>query len=261
MLGGVVVVDFGHEVGVEVAPVLEGIVLAVHAGLYAGGYHGGLDGEGARAAHGVDEGLAAVVAGQEEYACGEDFAYGRLGLRLAPAAAVQRLARRVERECDAAPRHMDVDEEVGVLHAHAGAACAVAVVAEPVDHGVLHAVGHILRVAELVAVHRRVDGEGVVDVENRAPVEGLGHGVELVGIAGVEGEEGFEDAQRGAAAHVRLIESGQVAVEAHHAYALLDILGTDALEFAGQYAFQTLESLGHHREYSIHLCQCFPLQN
>ncbi|MNY12333.1 hypothetical protein D3C86_1454070 [compost metagenome] len=66
------------------------------------------DGEGARAAHGIQEGHGAVVAREQESARGEVLAQGGLGGGLAVAAAVEVVAARVEREGDAIARDPDL---------------------------------------------------------------------------------------------------------------------------------------------------------
>jgi hypothetical protein len=91
-LGAVVVVDGFKKFGVEVGPVLEGEVFAENAGIDACGDECCLDEECSGAAHGVDKGCIALPSGFHDYACCENFAYGRFGLCAPVAAAVERLA-------------------------------------------------------------------------------------------------------------------------------------------------------------------------
>ena len=171
-LPAVVVIKALEELGVEVGPLLEGKALAVDTGVDVGGNHGGLDDEGARAAHGVEEDLLAAVTAHQDYAGGEDLVDGSLGLRHAVAAAVEALARRIEAQRHLVARDMHIYKHVRAVEAHTGA-LAVEMVAEPVGDSVLDAVGDEARVGERVAVYDGVDGEGLVERQQRAPVEQL----------------------------------------------------------------------------------------
>ena len=119
----------------------EGEILAVDAGVDVGGNHGGLDEEGAGAAHWVEERFGAVVAGNQEDACGEDLVDGGFVLGFAPAALVQGVAGRVERECDIFALDVDVDADIGVVEANTRTFVGAVAVDKPVDDGVFHAVG------------------------------------------------------------------------------------------------------------------------
>lgn len=81
---------------------------------------------------------------------------------------------------------MYVEHYVGTLDADAGSTAVVVVVAEPVDDSIFHPVGDELRIAEFVAVHRGVDGECLVLIEQRTPVEALDGLIEAIGIGGAE---------------------------------------------------------------------------
>jgi len=117
----------------------------------------------------------------------------------AVAALVQRLARRVEAQDDFLARYMYVDEDVGVLEAHAGAASLGVTVAKPVDYGVLYLICDEAAVAKFLAVAHRVDRECLLGAEQAAPVEFLDVVVERVGVGGAEFIERPQDAQGGAA--------------------------------------------------------------
>ena len=219
---------------------------AVNAGVDVGCDESRFDEEGARAAHGVDEGRLTAPSAHEDDACGEDFVDGCFGLGYAVAALVERFARGVERKGDFVARDVDVDHHVGVLKSDSGALVSAVAVFEPVDDGVLDAVSDIARVGKLLAVGRCVDGESLVEGHERRPVEVLGLFVEVVGIEGREFVEGLEDAQGGAAAKICLVECFERAGESDHPFAGLHVFGAEGAQFVGKNGFQSLEGLGNH---------------
>ena len=250
--GRVVVVEAVEKLLVEVGPALEGESLAVDAGVDVCGDEGGLDEEGARAAHGVDQGALAAPAAAQDDAGGQDFVDGSLGLGHAVAALVERLARRVERENHILAVDVDVDHHVGVLEAHAGALVLAVAVLEPVDDGVLDAVCYESGVLELVGICDGVDREGFIDGEHGRPVEFLCVLIEAVGVAGAKFVERLEDAQCRAALQVCPVKSLEVALKRHHAASRHYIFGSNRAQFLGQHLFQALESLGHHFKFLFH---------
>ena len=105
---------------------------------------------------------------------------------------------------------------------------------------------------ESVGIDNGVDGERFGEIKERAPVEGFDVLVEEVGGVGLEGVEGFEDAQGGTAAEVCFVKHFEVAFESYHASAGFHIFSAESTEFVGEYGFKALEGLGHHFKVSIH---------
>ena len=254
-LARVVVVDFAVQLGVVVAPALKRKVVAVHAGVDVGSNQGCLDQEGARAAHGVDQIALAVPPAELDDAGGQHLVDGGIGLRHAPAALVERLARRVERERDLVARDVHVETQVGRVEPYRGPAPLG--LHKVVGNGVFHTIGDKSRVAEALAVYRRVDGKRVGSLHDRAPVEALHFFIEVVGIGRAELVDGLEHAQCRVQAEVGAIHHLFVASEGDHALALLHILGAQLLQLVAQYALQTLEGLGHHFKIFTHRVDLF----
>ena len=255
-LGRVVVVEAVEQRGVEIFPVLEGEVFAVNARIDVGGNQSGLNQECARPAHRVDQRAVAAPAAAQDYPRGEHLVDGRLGLRHAVAALVERLARRIERERHVAAGDVHVDHHVGALQPHARTLILAVTVLEPVDDGVFHAVGHEARVGEVVAVGNRVDRESASHRHQRPPVELLGAVVKLVGVAGRKVVEGFENTQRRAAAQVGLVEHFKIALELHHAAPGFDIQRAECAQLLGQHLLQSLEGFGYHFKLFFHRSGC-----
>ena len=129
---------------------------------------------------------------------------------------------------------MDIDHDVGTVDTYTRTTSLLIAVAEPVDDSVFHTVGHILRVAELIAEH---------------------------GVRSIESAERFEDSQSCAAAHIRAIQHRQITAKRHHALAGLYIFCAQTAQFFGQNTFQSLKGLGHHIKIRIHLCLFLRLQS
>ena len=155
-----VVVYAVEEVGVEVGPLLEGILLAKQPRSHVVGDECRLDEQRARAAHGVDEVGVALPARQHNHAGSKHLVQRSLHRLLAVTAAVQRLAAAVERQRAVVLGHVDVQPQVGVGHRDVGAVARL--LAELVDDGVLHLVADKLRVAEFLGENDGVDGKGLV---------------------------------------------------------------------------------------------------
>ena len=111
--GAIVVINALEEFVVIVGPRLEGILVAIHARIDVRGDEGGLDQEGARAAHGIDEVALATPAAQQDDAGGKHLVDGGIGLCLTPTALVEGCAAGVEREGYLVVRDMDVEFDVG----------------------------------------------------------------------------------------------------------------------------------------------------
>ena len=139
-----------------------------------------------------------------------------------------------------------IDHHIGILQAHAGTVLLAVAVLEPVDDGILDAIGNEARVGELVAVGHGVDGESAPYGHQFAPVVLLDVVVELVGVVSREAVYRFEYAQRGAAAEIGLVKHLEVTLERNHAPARLHIERSKIAELLGKHIFQSLEGLCHH---------------
>ena len=154
VLPRLILVDAVEEFLVEVGPLFEGILLAIHAGGDAAGNEGGLDGNGAAAAHRVDEVAFALPSREHDNAGGKHFVQRSFHRLLPVAATVQAFAARVEREGAVVLSNVDVELQVGIGDAD------VRTFSRPLPHlvnnRVLHLVGHKLRVptAKVVSLVR-----------------------------------------------------------------------------------------------------------
>ena len=242
-LAAVVVVDTFQQVGIEVGPLLEGIGLAEDTGRDVTGDESGFDGDGARTAHGVDEVALPAPACHEDDAGGQHFVEGGFHGLLTVAPAVERLAARVEREGAFGTRYVYVELHVGTGDTDAGTpSCPLA---EVVGHGVLHTVGHELAVAELLAEHYGVYGEGLVRRQVVFPTDGFRLLVHFVRRLRREVLDGFQYTQGRAQAEVGTVHHLFVALEGHHAPAYLDVVRAEGGQLLCQHLFQALEGLGY----------------
>ena len=242
--------DALKEVGAVVLPLLKGEHLAEFPRSDALGDESGLDGDGARAAHGVDKVRVALPARELDDAGGQHLVHRRLDGRHAVAALVQAVARGVEREGAVVVGDMDVETYVGISHGDVGALADG--LTEVVDNGVLHLVGDKLGVAEVFRVDNGVDGECGVGVQDVAPLV-MPHGlVDLVGRSGGEVLERLENPYGGAQEVVGAVHHGRIAGEIDYAASFLYIFCADSGELIGQDAFQSLKGFGYQFEFLFH---------
>ena len=99
---------------------------------------------------------------------------------------------------------------------------------------------------ELLAVDRRIDGERRLGRHVFLPLDIAHHVIKLVGGAGRELFNRFQNPQGRAAAEVGLVHQLEVALEAHHAATYLHVLGAEAQQLVAQHVLKTLIGLGHH---------------
>ena len=233
---------------VELFPAFEGkAVVAVVLGGDAVGHHGGLDENGAGAAHGVVEVAVAFPSGQLDHAGGEDFVDGSYADSLTVAALVERVAAGVDEQGDVVVADVEVELIVGVLGVDGGALAEVA--AEAVHDGILGLEGGIVGVGENFAAGGAVDHEGAIDVENLFPANLIDFVVELLVAVGVELGKGLEDGQRGAAGVVGAVEHAHIALEGDGAVDALDVGGPAFAEFVSQNLFKSHHGFGDHLEF------------
>ena len=253
VLLGVVVVHLLKEFAVEIGPFLEGILRAENTWRDASGNQGGLNEEGAGAAHGVDEIAFSAPSGHQDDAGSQHFVERCLHLLLPVAATVQTLARRVERQSAVILRHVNVELQVGVLQADVRAVAGL--LAHLVHDGVFHFVGHHLGVAELAGIDHAVDGKGGAVGEILCPIDSFHGVIHFVSRLGTEMFDGLEDADGGAQLDIGAVHHLQVAGEGHHAATDFDVVGSEPGEFFGQNVLQSLERFGDH--FKLHMSVIF----
>ena len=233
---------------VELFPAFEGkSVVAVVLGGDAVGHHGGLDEDGAGAAHGVVEVAVAFPSSQLDHAGGEDFVDGGNADSLTVAALVERVAAGVDEQGDVVVADVEVELIVGVLGVDGGALAEVA--AEAVNDGILGLEGGIVGVGENLAAGGAVDHEGAIDVENLFPANLIDFVVEILVAVGVELGKGLEDGQRGAAGVVGAVEHAHIALEGDGTVDALDVGGPAFAEFVSQNLFKSHHGFGDHLEF------------
>ena len=156
----IVVVDAVEEVGIEVRPFLEGILLAEQARCHVVSNEGGFDEQRATAAHGVNEVGIAFPSCHENHACGQHLVERCFHALLTIATTMQTFAAGVQTQRAVVLGYVNVQAQVGVADGDVGpAACFLA---ELVDDGVFHLVADELGVAELLREHHGVDRKGAV---------------------------------------------------------------------------------------------------
>ena len=229
----VIVVDGVEKVAVEVFPFLETETLAEYAWIDVTCHECRLDQNRSRTAEGVNEIAVGLPSRELDEASRQHLVDGRVDRGHAVASQVQTLARRVERERAFVFSDVHVELDVGVGDADVGALARF--LAEIVDDGILHLVGHKLRVAEFLRINHRVDRERRVDVQIIAPVDGSHGVVDVVGIFGREMFDGFEDTHGSAQAEVSAVHHFLVTAERHHAAADLHIVGAEFRQFLCQH--------------------------
>ena len=136
----VVIVYAVEEFLIEVGPTLESELLAEYARAHVVGYEGGLYEQRARAAHRVYEVGVALPSRHEYHAGGQHLVERSLHGLLPIAAAVERLAARVERERGLVLGYVYVETYVGVAHGDVGTRAGV--LTKLVYYGILHLVCH-----------------------------------------------------------------------------------------------------------------------
>ena len=194
-LHAVVIVYLVEEVGIEVGPLLEGILLAEQTRGHVLGDECRLDEQGARAAHGVDEVGIALPAAHQDHACREHFVERGLDALLAIASAVERLTAGVEAQCALVLSDVHVQTEVRVGHGDVGALASL--LADLVHDGVLHLIRYELGMAELLGKHHGVYGERLVRPQIRCPVDFLDFLVDIIRALGFEMADGLQDPDSG----------------------------------------------------------------
>src|SRR5690606_27171852 len=130
---------------------------------------GCLDGDGARAAHGVDERPRAVPAGDAQHGSGECLLDGRLERLAAIATAVQRLPRQVEEQLRLISRDVHDDAYVWVIALDIGARAEAGSLS--VDDGVFRLLRDEPRVGEQAVLDRGADTQAQVRLEHVTQVE------------------------------------------------------------------------------------------
>ena len=246
----VVVIYLVEEVGIEVGPFLEGILLAEEARSHVACDEGRLDEQGAAAAHRVDEVGLALPSGHHDHAGGQHLVERCLYRLLPVATPVERLAAGVKAECAVVLGDMYMQTEVGVGHGDVGALAGA--FAKLVDDGVFHLVGHKLRVAEVIGEYDGIDRERVVDVEILAPVYLFDSLVDLIGTPGFEVVDRFQNLDGRMQCEVGTVHHFFVTSKRHHASTYLYVVGTQLGQFFRQHRFQSHERFGDEVEFLVH---------
>ena len=145
------------------------------------------------------------------------------------ATAVERLSAGIEREGTLGLGNMDVDQQVRPHHAHPGSLALA--LHEVVGNGILHAVGHELGVAELVAEDDFIHRKRLSRTHVILPLDGLDLFIHLIGVGGRKVADGFQDANGGTQAEVGLVQHPFITRKGHHASAFLYIIGSQFSQF------------------------------
>ncbi len=223
-LGTIIIIYLVKQVGVIVGPLLEGIVVAIHARSDIGTDECSLDEESARAAHGINQvGLAIPSAEQDDTGC-QYLVDGSIGLGYTPATLEQRVATAVERQRDVTSRDMDVKTDIGIGEADARTLAVLLI--EEVGNGILDTIGDKTGIIEFLAIDRGIDGKGRVYLHQLLPVKGLQLLIQVIGTAGTQLEERFQHTHCRATGEIRPIEHFLVSFEGNDTVSLIHVLGT-----------------------------------
>ena len=237
-------------------PAGEAPAAACEPGSRVGGHERGFDGERAGAAQRVQERTARREdrgpAGGGEDGGRERLLHRRLDLdtRLAVTAAVERLARQVERDRGLVLSDHDVDAQVRIgrvdtrSHAHA--------VDEPVRDRVLHANRGELRVAQRVVHPGGVDGDGPVGTHVVLPRPLADRGVQCVGRIGRHAREREQYTRREPRPQQRAVAGRQTTTEAHSGAQRSNAAALQYAQLAGEQRFSAAGARGEELEGLVH---------
>jgi hypothetical protein len=218
----VVVVYLVVQLGIEIFPFLEGVVLTEDAGVDVAGDEVRFYGEGSRSAHRVDEVAISFPTGQQDDTCSENFVDRCIDRSLTITTAMQRFTRRVERQSAVVLCDMYVQAEVCIVDAHRWAFARL--LAEIVGDGIFYPIGYEFRVAKVFAVHHSIDVEGALVCHVFIPIEVLHCFIHLIGCRGFELLDGLQHADGCPKAEIGFVHHLLVTFEGYHTYALLYIL-------------------------------------
>ena len=160
---------------------------------------------------------------------------------------MQALAARVETKRGIVVGNMDVQPQVGIGHRDVGTNAGL--LAELVHDGVLHLIGHELRVTEILREHHGVDGKCLLLVQIVRPVDGFYLVVDIVGAACLEMLDGLQDSDGCMQLEVGAVHQFLVAGERHHAASYFHIVCSQVCEFFSQDGLQSHESFGYEFEF------------
>ena len=195
----IVVIDRFKQLAVKVGPLLKGKTLAENAGRDVGRNQRGFDQESARPTHRVNKRTLASPATLQNNSGGQNLIDWSLGLRLAPTAAVQAGARRVQAQRNLRAGDVNVDNNVGVSQPDARTAALRIAVAKPVGDRILNLIGNETRIREIIRIHRNFNCKSLFGTEQLRPVILFDAVIKLIGIIGLERIKRFQNAQRRAA--------------------------------------------------------------
>ena len=207
-----------------------------------------LDDERPRAAHRIEERLARGPAGDGENPGGEDLGEGSVDFPRAPAALVERLTGGVaeDRRGVADEVEREAERRAAQLDARPPAARR----AELIDDRVLDDLSSVERMIEERVVDRRIDPQGVGDLQLLAPVDLLHRSVQALGALYPEAAEWLEDADRRPALEdgpiERLLLLARRRREFDRPPADPQVGGADRFELPGKDPFEPLERARRH---------------
>ena len=142
-------------------PAFEGKA-ASQAGRHLARHGCGLDGDGARAAHGIHEWQRGIVFAQGQKASGQGFAQGRASCLQTPAAAVQQRARSIDADGEAIVLSAQKDTRAVVVFGRLGRFLAFGQLAHAVGNRQCHGFCQGAGVVQAAVAGRHVDAQGPV---------------------------------------------------------------------------------------------------
>ena len=206
-------------------------------------HHGALQQQGGGAAHGVEQspapgGDSRPVRPQQDG--GSQVFLQRRGAGLQPIAPlVQAATGKIQRQHGLAAGQANIEADIGILPGHRGAPAIAG--HEPVDDGVLAALGAELGIADLAVFTGEIDGEALLGPEQLPPLHLLELAVQDIRIPGLQARDGPQDAVYQARPEAGAIADRQGTGKVDTRHGLPGRRGAQGFQFRQQ---QRLQALG-----------------
>ena len=156
---------------------------------------------------------------------------------LAIAAAVQRIAGRIEAEDDLVFRHAQVQADVGGAGIDAGPLAGAG--PKLVHDGILGELSHEERMLKCGAVHHGRYGEGLVRTDEILPIDAADFAVQRLFIGSIKSGERTQQAHGKPAPESHFVEQALVTNELDGPRANMGDIGSEVVQLVGEQFFQT----------------------
>ena len=199
----VIVVDFIKHIRIEIHPLLESESFAEHSRSNILCNQGSFDRNSTRTTHRVNQVTIPTPSRHQNHTGSQHLVQRSFYRFLAITTAVQRLARRIQRQRTGSLCNVNVQQYVRIIDTDRRTFSGF--LAEIVHNRIFHFIRNELRMAELIAEHHCVDSESLVNIEIIFPSNGLYLVINFVSILRCEVLDRFQDADSGTKAEISLI--------------------------------------------------------